>query len=142
MANHSRKKRLFDGLGYRELQGLNTQRKKLLSEIDRNWLKQNHYKNVGWDNVIQLHRKISEFLTTYKEDEMSLENLFLEVDRIGNKYQTSEEINAFHQALSVTVESIAQKIDQYFPDEEPEMIDFRPRQSRSPKPGKFRKQRR
>ncbi len=133
MAKKSDKKRLFDGLAYRELQRSNTQRRKLLSKADQDWLKKHHYRNLGWDHVIQLHQKINDFLDTYKEDDLSLEELFLEADRIGNKYQTPEEINTFHQALSATVESIAQKVDRHFPDEENEMIDFRPHQSRSPK---------
>ncbi|QQE66212.1 hypothetical protein GFS31_29100 [Leptolyngbya sp. BL0902] len=142
MANKSAKKRLFDGMGYRELQSSNTQRRKLLSKIDQDWLRQKHYKNVGWENVIQLHRKINAFLATYQEDDVSLEDLFLEADRIGSRYQTSEEINGFHQTLSETMESIAQKIDQFFPDEEPEMIDFRPRQSRSSNVIKSKKRKR
>lgn len=127
---------------YRELQRSNTQRKPLLSKSDQEWLKTHDYKNVGWEKAIQLHHKISEFLDSYKQEDASLEDLFLEADRIGNKYQTEEEIEAFHQALSATVEGIAQKVDQYFPDEESEAIDFRPRQSRSAKVGRSKKRKR
>ena len=133
MASQSKKKRLFDGIGYRELQSSNTQRKKLLSKTDQAWLREHSYKNVGWDNIIQLHQQINHFLDAYKDDDLSLEDLFLEADRIGNKYQTTEEINEFHHALSATVERIGQKVDQHFPDEEPEIVDYRPRQTRSVK---------
>jgi hypothetical protein len=133
MVSKSRKKRLFDGMDYRELQCSNTQRKKLLTRADQVWLKSHQYKNSGWENVIKLHQKINALLSSYQEDDLSLEDLFLEADRIGNKYQTTKEINAFHQALSATVESISQQVDHYFPDEESEMIDYRPRQPESAK---------
>lgn len=142
MASKSNKRRLFDGLTYRELQSSNTRRRKLLSKANQVWLKNHRYKNVGWDNVIHLHQKINSFLDTHKEDDLSLEELFLEADRIGSKYQTPEEINTFQQDLSTTVESIAQKIDRHFPEEEPEMIDFRPRQPQFTKISKTKRQKR
>lgn len=129
MVSKSKKKRLFDGKGYREIQRSNTQRKELLSKTDQSWLREHQYKNVGWDKVIQLQQKINDFLNSYRKDDLSLEDLFLEADRIGSKYQTAEEINAFYQALSETVESIGQKVDQYFPDEEPEVLDYSPHRS-------------
>lgn len=142
MVEKTTRKRLFDGMGYRELQRSNTQRKKLLSKSDQDWLRKHHYKNVGWEKVIQLHQKISALLDSYKEEDASLEDLFLEADRIGNKYQTVDEINTFHQVLGETIESIAQKVDQYFPNEEPEIIDFRSNQPRSAKTVKAKKRKR
>ncbi|NDJ20352.1 hypothetical protein GS682_01550 [Nostoc sp. B(2019)] len=55
---------------------------------------------------------------------MSLEELFLEADRIGNKYLTSKEIQEFNQQLSQEVAEIGEIIDQQFPDTEIEIIDY------------------
>lgn len=130
MASNSKKKRLFSGMGYREVQRSNSQRKKHLSKADQTWLKENNYKNTGWDNVIRLYQKINDFLDQSQDDDLSLEDLFLAADRIGNKYQTPEEIQSFQQALSATVESIAKQVDQQFPDDEIEVVDYRPSVSR------------
>ncbi|MEO1521227.1 MAG: hypothetical protein AAFU78_10675, partial [Cyanobacteria bacterium J06633_2] len=88
------------------------------------WLKENGYKNVGWDNVTQLYQKINELLADPNEDELSLEELFLQADRIGQKYQTREEINHFRQQLATEVNSISEKLDKQFPEEVVEVVDF------------------
>lgn len=55
---------------------------------------------------------------------MSLEELFLEAERIGNKYLDSDEISEFQQQLSKEVAEIGELIDQQFPDTEIEVIDY------------------
>lgn len=102
---------------YREVQKSNCQLRNTLSIKEKSWLKDNGYKNVGWDNIIKLYRQLNEFLP-------SLEDLFLEADRIGNRYQTSAEIKEFNENLSRETEAIAALIDSRFPDTEPEVIDF------------------
>ncbi|NJL41857.1 MAG: hypothetical protein HC899_38205 [Leptolyngbyaceae cyanobacterium SM1_4_3] len=55
---------------------------------------------------------------------MSLEELFLEADRIGNKYLDSEELSESQQQLAQEVAEIGELIDQQFPDTEIEIIDY------------------
>jgi hypothetical protein len=117
-------KRLFGGMSYRDVQRSNSDRKSKLPKQQQNWLKQNGYRNVGWDNIIQLYQKINELLSEPDSDEPTLEDLFLKADQIGNKYQTPEEIEAFQQQLSKEVEAIADTIDRQFPDTEVEFIDY------------------
>ncbi|RCJ25815.1 hypothetical protein A6S26_15205 [Nostoc sp. ATCC 43529] len=73
---------------------------------------------------MNLYQKIEDFLLKYPLAELTLEELFLESDRIGNKYLTSQEIQHFHQNLSREVNEIAEEIDKQFPDTEVEFIDF------------------
>ncbi|MER3435818.1 MAG: hypothetical protein C4288_21160 [Leptolyngbya sp. ERB_1_1] len=70
---------------------------------------------------MHLYQKIQAFLD---QEDSTLEDLFLEADRIGNKYLTSEEIAAFNQQLSEVVSEISEEIDRQFPDTEVESIDF------------------
>lgn len=119
-----RNKRLFSGMSYRDVQRSNSDRKSKLPKQQQKWLKENGYRNVGWDNIIQLYQKINELLSEPDSDEPTLEDLFLKADQIGNKYQTSEEIKAFQQQLSKEVEAIADTIDRQFPDTEVEFIDY------------------
>ena len=58
------------------------------------------------------------------DDEFTLEQLFLEADRIGQKYQNPEEIAAFNQQMNAEVSEISDLIDQQFPDTEVEVIDY------------------
>lgn len=124
MANSKRKARQFEGMSYRALQRINSKNQARLQKADQKWLKANGFKNVGWENVIPLYQKIQEFLEKYQLEEMSLEELFLEADRIGNKYLTAEEIADFNQKLAQEVDAIADLVDQQFPDTEVEIIDF------------------
>lgn len=124
MVSQKRKQRLFSGMGYREVQRSNTNRKKQLPKADQAWLKANGYRNVGWDNVIQLCQKINDFLASPDADSPTLEELFLKADQIGKKYQTIEEINAFEQAFQIEVDAIAEQIDRQFPDQEVEVVDY------------------
>lgn len=130
------KKRTFNELTYREVQCANSARRKLLQKTDQKWLKDNDFKNVGWDNIIRLYQKIDEFLAQYALNDSSLEDLFLEADRIGRKYQTDEEIEAFNQQLAKTTSEIEAEIERQFPDTEIEVVDFSGKSARSRKPVK------
>jgi tRNA nucleotidyltransferase (CCA-adding enzyme) len=121
-ATKKSKARTYQGLSYQVLQKKNGQNRALLAKEQKIWLKQNSYRNVGWDNVIQLAEQIAIFLEV---EDTNLEELFLEADRIGNKYQSAEEVAAFQQAMAETAEEISTLIDQQFPPgDEIEMIDF------------------
>lgn len=111
-------------MNYRRVQKNNSRNRKKLKKEEQKWLKNNGYKNVGWENVIELYQKIEELLDKAKIDDLSLEELFLEADRIGNKYLTSQEIQYFQQKLSQEVNEIADEIDKQFPETEIEIIDF------------------
>jgi hypothetical protein len=125
-----RQKQTLNGMSYREVQSSNTLNRAKLSKEDQRWLKENQYKNVGWDAVIKLHQKIEELLNPLVD--LTLEDLFLEADRIGSKYQTAEEIQEFNQQFAEEVSKVSETIDRQFPDTEIEVIDF----SRSAKPRK------
>ena len=118
------KKRLFNGMSYREVQRFNSDQKSKLPKKDQNWLKENGYKNVGWNHVIKLYEKVNDFLDQLNSDDDTLEELFLKADRIGSKYQTPQEIDAFNQQLSAEINQIADQIDQQFPETEMEFIDY------------------
>ena len=124
MASKKGKKRLFSGMGYRDVQRSNANRRSKLPRAEQKWLKENGYRNVGWDHVIRLYQKINDLLSSADADDPTLEELFLKAESIGNKYQTTEEREAFNQALGIEVEAISEKIDQQFPDNEVEFIDF------------------
>lgn len=111
-------------MNYRRVQKNNSRNRKKLKKEEQKWLKNNGYKNVGWENVISLYQKIEELLDKAKIDDLTLEELFLEADRIGNKYLTSQEIQDFQQKLSREVNEIADEIDRQFPETEIEIIDF------------------
>lgn len=123
MTSKKSKKRLFCGMSYREVQRSNSIRKSHLPKQNQQWLKENGYRNVGWDSIIRLYQKINELLSS-TSDELTLEELFLKAEQIGNKYQAFEEIEAFNQALKAEVEAISNEIDKRFPDEEFEFTDY------------------
>jgi len=124
MVNKNNKKIKFNGMSYREVQTLNSEKRGNLKKEDQKWLRDNGYRNIGWDNIINLHHKIEEFLDKYPLKDLTLEELFLEADRIGNKYLTPQEIEEFNHKLSKEVNDIAEKIDKQFPSPEIEVIDF------------------
>ncbi|MEM9215594.1 MAG: hypothetical protein AAGD25_14780 [Cyanobacteria bacterium P01_F01_bin.150] len=123
-SSKKQKKRLFDGMGYREVQRSNSVRRKRLSKQKQNLLKQNGYNNIGWDNVINLYQRINEILADDTDDGDTLEDLFLKADRIGSKYQTVDEIKTFQSKMAQEVEAISDKIDTQFPEPDVEYIDF------------------
>jgi hypothetical protein len=124
MVKQKGQKRSFQGMNYPEVQRANSNHRALLRKEDQQWLKTNGYRNVGWDNVIRLYQKIAELLEQYRLEEVSLEELFLEADRIGQQYQTPEEVEAFNQQYAAAVSEIEGAIDQHFPDTVVEIIDF------------------
>jgi C-terminal processing protease CtpA/Prc len=124
MTNKNSKTRKFNKMSYREVQCANSKERSKLQKEDQKWLKDNAYRNVGWDNVINLYEKTKEFLDKYRLEDLTIEELFLEADRIGNKYLTSQEIEEFNQRLAKEVEEINDEIDKQFPDTEIEIIDF------------------
>lgn len=115
--------RSFNGMAYRAVQQSNTNRRSKLPAQDRQQLKEQGYKNTGWEQVIRLYQKIEQLLTP-PDDEPTLEDLFLEADRIGNPYLTPEERAAYQQELAQLTEDISEVIDQQFPDTEMEVLDF------------------
>lgn len=119
-----RQKRQFNSLNYREVQRANSQNRQKLPKPDRKQLKTEGYKNTGWDNVIRLYQKIEELLDRYQYADLELDQLFLEADRIGNKYLRPEEIEEYNQKLAKEVSEIEEAIDRQFPDTEVEIIDF------------------
>jgi C-terminal processing protease CtpA/Prc len=124
MAIKKKGKRIFEGMSYREVQSSNTKYRAKLHKEDQTWLKDNKYKNIGWDNVIILYQKIEYFLDKYELESDTLEELFLKADRIGNKYLTKTEIEEFNKKMTKEVGEIAIEIDKHFLDEEVEFIDF------------------
>lgn len=109
---------------YRQLQNYNAQNRSKLDQKDRLWLKINNYKNIGWNKVIQLFEKLEELQDRERIEDWSLEELFLESDRIGNKYLTDCEINDFNFKLAQEVSKISELIEQQFPDPVIEIIDY------------------
>jgi len=124
MVKKNSKAKKFQEMSYREVQRANSKERSKLQKEDQRWLKDNGYRNVGWDNVINFYEKTKEFLDKYRLKDLTIEELFLEADRIGNKYLTTKEIEEFNQGLSKEVEEINDEIDKQFPDTEIEMIDF------------------
>ncbi|MCY7277361.1 MAG: hypothetical protein LH702_27425 [Phormidesmis sp. CAN_BIN44] len=126
-------KRNFDGMSYREVQRANSNNRSRLQKEDQKWLKDNSHKNVGWNSVITLHQKIKEFLDRDSLEDTTLEDLYLEADRIGNKYLDRHEIEEFNRAFSKELNEIAEEIDKQFPDTEIEAVDFRDKTDKKPR---------
>jgi C-terminal processing protease CtpA/Prc len=124
MASPKKSRRIFQGMSYREVQSSNSKCRTKLHKEDQKWLKDNNYKNIGWDKIIILYQKIEDFLDKYALEDTTLEELFLEADRIGNRYLTNIEIEEFNQKMSKEVNEISKEIDKQFPDTEIEFIDF------------------
>ncbi|MGD1895643.1 MAG: hypothetical protein ACFB16_01680 [Phormidesmis sp.] len=124
-------KRLFSGMDYREVQRSNASRRGQLPKRDRDLLKAQGYRNLGWDDVIQLYQKLNELELQLEPTVDTLEDLFLKADRIGRKYQTREEIDDFNRQLTTEVGAIADIVDQQFPNSESEFVDYSHRQARS-----------
>ncbi|MEA5602527.1 hypothetical protein [Nostoc sp. UHCC 0252] len=118
------KKTIFNGMSYRDTQRINSKNRNKLKQEDIHWLKTEGYKNVGWNNLISLYHKIKDLLDKYQYEELTLEELFLEAERIGNKYLTSQEIQETNHKLAKEVNEIAEEIDKQYPDTEIEFIDF------------------
>lgn len=117
-------KKKFQGMSYRQVQCSNSENRSNLNRKNQIWLKANGYKNIGWNKVIELFQKIEELQDREKIKDWSLEELFLESDRVGNKYLTTREINTFNQKLAREVNKLSELIDRQFPNSEIEIIDF------------------
>lgn len=126
MSKKQKQKRNFKSMSYREVQAANSKNRLKLSKPDQEWLKKSGFKNIGWDNVINLYKQI-ELLQKESNylDSLDLGELFLEADRIGNKYLTEEEIIENNKKLAEANNRVNEQIDKSFPDLEPEFIDFR-----------------
>lgn len=127
-----RNRRTFEGLNYQQTQRHNRDRREQLSRAIQAELKASGYRNVGWDNVIRLYQHLDERFRQQQIDDMSLEDLFLEADRIGNKYLTAEEQESNRRLLAAETSQIAPLIDQHFPDNTTEMVSFAPKTPRKP----------
>ncbi|WP_199194091.1 hypothetical protein [Pleurocapsa sp. CCALA 161] len=121
---HNMTKIRFQGMNYRQIQHSNSENKSKLDQENQIWLKVNKYKNVGWTKVIELFRKLEELQDREKIKDWSLEELFLESDRVGNKYLTNQEINDFNYRLAREVNQISEIIDLQFPDSTIEIINY------------------
>jgi hypothetical protein len=117
-------KKEFNGMGYRQVQRSNSDNKAKMQSEKIQLLKNSGYKNVGWEKVTQLYLKIQEMLISPYLVNWSLDELFLEADRIGRKYQSVDEIATFEKQFTMLSQEIDDEIDRHFPDTEVEIIDF------------------
>ena len=124
MAKAKNKVRTFEGMKYRKVQRKNSRNRILLPKEQQQWLKNNGYRNIGWNNVIGLFEKIKEIQQQENIKSLSLEELFLEADRIGNKYLDRKEIDKRNLAIAKELEQIANLFDEQFPDDTVEVIDY------------------
>lgn len=111
-------------MGYREVQRSNTKRQSQLPKKKRKLLKRQGHKNVGWEYVIRLYQAINNITAQSDLREDTLEELFIKADRIGNKYQTPEELSTFNQQFSKEVANVSKVIDRQFPETEIEIINY------------------
>ncbi|MBF2002508.1 MAG: hypothetical protein IGS38_17520 [Synechococcales cyanobacterium M58_A2018_015] len=140
MSNKRSSSRTFNGMSYREVQRANSTDRGQLSKDEQQWLKRNGYRNTGWDNIISLYQTIAELLEKSRFADMSLEELFLEADRIGNKYLSASEIAEFNQQFAQEVAEIGELVDQQFPDTEIEIVDYSQRKPPSQRTQRKRSQ--
>ncbi len=117
-------KKEFNGMSYRKVQRSNSDNKALMKLEEIQLLKNSGYKNVGWKKVSQLYLKLQDMLTSHYRENWSLDELFLEADRIGQKYQSVDEITTFEKQFTMLSQEINDEIDRHFPDVEVEIIDF------------------
>ncbi len=124
MAQKKNQARTFEGMRYRQVQRKNSRNKILLLKEQQKWLKAEGYRNVGWNNVIDLFKKIKEIQEEEHIKSLNLEELFLEADRIGNKYLDNQEINRRNLLIAKELNQIVNIIDKQFPDNTVEVIDY------------------
>lgn len=121
---HKKQKRTFERMPYRVVQRKNSRNRDRLTPENQKWLKDNNYRNVGWNNVINLFQKIKELQEQETIQNLSLEQLFIEADRIGNKYLDSQEIKQRNLKIARELDEIADIVDSQFPDRTVEVIDY------------------
>jgi hypothetical protein len=107
-------KKEFNGMGYRQVQRSNSDNKAKITSEEIQLLKNSGYKNVGWEKVTQLYLKIQAMLTSPYLENWSLDELFLEADRIGRKYQSADEIAIFDKQFTMLSQEIDDEIDRHF----------------------------
>lgn len=111
-------------MSYRQIQRKNSRNRNQLTKDKQQWLKDHGYYNLGWNNVINLFQKIKEIQELDIIKKSNLEELFIEADRIGNKYLNNKEINQFNLKIAQELNEIADIIDLQFPDHTFEVIDY------------------
>ncbi|HEY9771563.1 MAG TPA: hypothetical protein V6C71_24225 [Coleofasciculaceae cyanobacterium] len=124
MSSKTSSAKTFRGMNYRKVQRKNSRDRQQLTKENQTWLKAHKYRNLGWTNVIRLFNKIREFQEQEIIKSLSLEELFIEADRIGNKYFNSQEINQRNQRIAQELDEIADIIDSQYPDRKLEIIDY------------------
>lgn len=114
----------FKGMSYRKVQRKNSRDRLLLTKENQIWLKEHKFRNLGWSNVIQLFEKIRELQEQEMIENLTLEELFIEADRIGNKYLDHQEVNQRNQIIAQELTEIAEIIDSQYPDQTIEVVDY------------------
>ena len=117
-------KKEFNSMGYRQVQRSNSDNKAKITSDEIQLLKNSGYKNVSWEKVTQLYLKLQDMLTSPYRENWSLDELFLEADQIGQKYQSVDEIAIFEKQFTMLSQEIDDEIERHFPDTEVEIIDF------------------
>jgi len=124
MSRKKSKSRTFARMNYRQIQRKNSRDRLQLTKENQKWLKANSYKNLGWPNVISLFKKIKELKDKENIKKLSLEQLFIEADFVGNKYLSDQEVNSRNLRIAQELNDIAEIIDAQFPDTTREIIDY------------------
>ena len=124
MVTKNKQARTFKSMRYSQVQRKNSRNRRLLVKDKQQWLKDNGYRNVGWQNVINLYEKIQKIQQAENIKSLTIEELFLEADRIGNKYCDSKEINQHNSKIARELDEIADMIDAHFPDRTIEVVDY------------------
>lgn len=120
----AREKRTFLGMSYREVQKWNSENRTKLDRQQQQKLKEEGFRNVGWESVIGLYLALDALINPEPEPELesSLEELFLEAARIGDKYQTEEDRATFQREFDREIAEINALIEEQFP--QPQTIEF------------------
>ncbi|MFO7030894.1 hypothetical protein B9T07_12975 [Limnospira fusiformis CCALA 023] len=120
----ARQKRTFLGMSYREVQKWNSENRPKLDRQQQQKLKEQGFRNVGWESVIGLYLALDALINPDPEPELesSLEELFLEAARIGDKYQTDEDRATFQREFDREIAEINALIEEQFP--QPQTIEF------------------
>lgn len=121
------KKRNFLGMSYREVQRWNSDNRKKLNRQQQKNLKEQGFRNIGWESVIELYLVLETLIKPdpEPESELGLEELFLEASRIGDKYQTDEDRANFQEKFNREIAEIDQLIEGHFPESPVlEFIDY------------------
>lgn len=124
MAYQKNKGKTFEGLKYRTVQRKNSRDRNLLTLENQQYLKKHGYRNLGWNNVISLFKKIQELQNQESINNLSLEELFLEADRIGNQYLNNQEVQEINSKIAQELNEIFEIVESQFPDNQTEMIDY------------------